>query len=297
MSIKAWKKILFNLYLNLPGSRYLFQGLKKIYIPPNNVRKYLRFKGVFKLNLDENIQLAIMNYGNTIENELFWLGPRGWEPYSTKAWIRLSEKSNVIFDIGANTGLYSLISSKVNPSAAVYAFEPIEFIFDRLNQNLRLNGFNVNANKTALADEDGAGEIFAADTISSTFDQASLNKKNFKTTETQSIRIKKQRVASFIEEHRISNIDLMKIDVETYEPQVLQGMGAYLEMFKPTILIEILNESVGREVESIVRNIGYHFFLIDEKKGYIKKDNLLPTRKGNNFLLLNKNKHRNTDWI
>lgn len=39
-------------------------------------------------------------------------------------------------------------------------------------------------------------------------------------------------------------MDLMKIDVEGYEPQVLEGMGKYLALMKPAMLIEILSNEV-----------------------------------------------------
>jgi FkbM family methyltransferase len=233
-----------------------------------------------------------MNYGNTIENELFWLGTMGWEGRATKIWQMLSEQSNVIFDVGANTGLYSLISSKVNSAASIYAFEPIELIFNRLKKNIQINGLNVRLSKIALADEDGEGKIFVANTISHTFDQASLNQAQYKSDSPISFNIIKRRLDSFIQEQKIGGIDLMKIDVETFEPQVLEGLGVYLEKFAPTILIEILNEDVARKVESLITGIDYQFYLIDEKKGFFQKDNLTPGKRGNNFLLLNKLKHK-----
>src|SRR5688572_38179 len=119
------KKFLFNIYIHLPWNRYLFILLKKIYLPPYKLRKYLRFTGKFTMTLD-NIHLSMLNFGNTIENELFWRGAIGWEGRATKIWKALSEQSTTIFDIGANTGLYSLISALANPSAAVYAFEPVD---------------------------------------------------------------------------------------------------------------------------------------------------------------------------
>jgi FkbM family methyltransferase len=232
-----------------------------------------------------------MNYGNTIENELFWLGANGWEGYATKAWKMLSEQSRIIFDVGANTGLYSLISSSTNSAASVYAFEPVDIIFNRLKKNIGLNDLKVHLNKIALADEDGEGKIYAAQTVSHTFDQASLNQAKYKDSSTNYFIIQKRRLDSFIKENEIKAIDLMKIDVETFEPQVLEGMGFYLKAFAPTLLIEILNGEVARKVEALIDGIGYRYYLIDEKKGYIPKDNLTPGRKGNNFLLLNEHKH------
>jgi len=288
MFILSLKRALFNIYLHLPGSRLLFSLVKKIYVPPKRIRKYLRFKGPFRLTFDDGTTLRIINYGNTIENQLFWLGANGWEGRSTNAWIRLCKESEIIFDVGANTGLYSLIGSKANPKAVVYAFEPVDLIFKRLKENLQLNNLQVQTFNIALADENGEGKIFAADTVSSTFDQASLNNKDKDGSRFMIIEMK--RLDSFIQDQGIKQIDLMKIDVETFEPQVLKGMSHYLKKFAPTILIEILNNGVARDVESLVDGNNYEYYLIDEKNGLIRQENLMPGKRGNNFLLLNKSK-------
>lgn len=291
MSTLSLKRALFNVYLHLPGSRLLFSVVKKIYVPPKRIRKYLRFKGPFRLTFDDGTTLRIINYGNTIENQLFWLGADGWEGRSTSAWIKLCKESEIVLDVGANTGLYSLIASKANPKSVVYAFEPVDLIFKRLKENLRLNNLQVLAFNIALAEENGQGKIFAADTVSSTFDQASLNNSQKEGSRFMIIHMK--RLDSFIQDSGLKKIDLMKIDVETFEPQVLKGMSHYLKKFAPTMLIEILNIDVARDVESLIDGNGYEYYLIDESKGLIRQDNLTPGKRGNNFLLLNKSKHPN----
>ncbi len=80
-----------------------------------------------------------------------------------------------------------------------------------------------------------------------------------------------ERLDTFIEATGLKKIDLMKIDVETHEPQVLEGMGKYLQEFNPAILIEILDDEVGEKVESLVKNNGYVYFNIDEKAGTVRK--------------------------
>ena len=59
----------------------------------------------------------------------------------------------------------------------------------------------------------------------------------------------------------------MKIDVETHEPEVLQGFSKYLSKHRPTMLIEILNDDVGKEVNKLVLGLGYLYFNIDEDGG------------------------------
>ena len=59
----------------------------------------------------------------------------------------------------------------------------------------------------------------------------------------------------------------MKIDVELHEAEVLEGMGAYLREWKPTMLIEILSDEVGQKVEILINDMGYLYFNINENGG------------------------------
>jgi len=48
-------------------------------------------------------------------------------------------KINYFFDIGANSGIYSLIISKLFPKTLVLSFEPVKHTFKKLKRNLSLN--------------------------------------------------------------------------------------------------------------------------------------------------------------
>ena len=48
-------------------------------------------------------------------------------------------KINYFFDIGANSGIYSLIISKLFPKTSVLSFEPVKYTFKKLKRNLSLN--------------------------------------------------------------------------------------------------------------------------------------------------------------
>ena len=76
----------------------------------------------------------------------------------------------------------------------------------------------------------------------------------------------------------------MKIDVETHEPEVLEGMGVYLKQFKPTLLIEILNDTIGEEIQNVIKEIDYLYFNLDEK-GNIKMVNNLKKSDYHNYLI------------
>ena len=78
----------------------------------------------------------------------------------------------------------------------------------------------------------------------------------------------------------------MKIDVETHEPEVLDGFRSYLNQYRPTMLIEILNDEVGRKVSSAVQGLDYLYFNINEKGGIRQVDKITKSDYYN-YLLCN----------
>lgn len=52
------------------------------------------------------------------------------------------QKGDIILDIGANVGVFSILISKLFPDCLIYAIEPIPIIFNFLKQNLELNNIN-----------------------------------------------------------------------------------------------------------------------------------------------------------
>ena len=93
---------------------------------------------------------------------------------------------------------------------------------------------------------------------------------------------------SYLRERKITVVDLVKIDVETHEPEVLSGFIEGLTQFRPVLLIEILNEDVGKRVEAIVQKLGYRYFNIDEKGG-IRETEHIGKSDFYNYLLCDNN--------
>ena len=52
-----------------------------------------------------------------------------------------------------------------------------------------------------------------------------------------------------------------------HEPEVIEGFEEYLKKFKPTLLIEILNDEVADKLKYLFRELDYLYFNIDERKG------------------------------
>ncbi|MCZ2225086.1 MAG: FkbM family methyltransferase, partial [Chitinophagales bacterium] len=103
----------------------------------------------------------------------------------------------------------------------------------------------------------------------------------------QELEIDVMRLDTFIEKNNISTIDLIKLDVETHEVEVLNGMGRYLNEFKPTFIIEVLNSEIAQKLSAIFNGMGYLYFNIDDNNNSIKKVEEITKSNHWNFLLCN----------
>jgi Methyltransferase FkbM domain len=116
--------------------------------------------------------------------------------------------------------------------------------------------------------------------------ETSSLQKNPLRTEKENVVVR--RLATFIEERGVDRVDLMKIDVESYEPRVLAGMGSYLHAMRPTIILEILNDEIGARVQPIIEGCEYLLFRLDENLGAVRVNELSVKgvgRHSRNFLL------------
>ena len=277
---KAFKAI----YNSIPGKKYLFRILR-VFPVPHSLYQHLYFKDVFKVKFN-NHQFLIEHFGFQIENEIFWSGlTNGWEKISMQLWIELCKDADTVIDIGANTGVYSLVAKTINPNAAVYGFEPVKRVMEKFQKNCALNHFDITCMEYAASNFDGEAVIF--DSIAEHVYSVTVNKNTAPNTETIETKIKTKKLSTFINENKITKIDLIKIDVETHEPEVLQGMEEYLEKFQPTLLIEILNDEIGENVQSLIKSIDYLYFNIDEV-GTPKKVDMIEKSAYYNYLICKK---------
>jgi len=224
------------------------------------------------------------HYGYSLENDLFWTGIDGRrEKRSMEVWMKLSQESKVILDIGANTGVFSLVSKAINPEAKVIAFEPVKRVFDKLKANITLNNFDIVSCSYAVSDHTGEATFY--DTDSEHVYTVVLNKDLSHDKRYHEVKVPITTIDQVAQEQQFDRIDLIKIDVETHEPEVLNGFSM-IDKFRPTILIEILKDEIGQRVEEALRkhSSAYLYFDINEKNGLTKVDHIRKSS-GYNYLL------------
>jgi FkbM family methyltransferase len=267
--LKKIAKILYNL---IPFKKHLFLMVKFIYQPSQNIFQHLVFKGPFKV-LSGTSSFKIYNTATIIENHLFWKGMEGFEPQSLKLWARISKDADTIFDLGANSGIYSLIAKSENPNSKVYAFECVDRVFNVLKNNIALNKYDVACFKQAVSNKDGIGsfidddEPFTQSVIVNMGLEEVADGRGVAKTELHEVKTELITLDTFIEQNNIKSIDLMKIDVETHEPEVIEGFQKHIQAFQPTILIEIIRDAVASSLEEQFSELDYIFFFINETFG------------------------------
>jgi len=258
------KRNLKRLYQVLPFKQQVFSMIKPLR-PPERIYRHLHFKGVIRVKISDTESFRMRHHGYLIENELFWRGLEGWERISAGLWTALSRDARTIIDVGANTGVYTLLARSVNPTAEILALEPIERVYRKFEDNLSLNGHSVQALHAAASDRDGTMTIY--DMPLEHVLSVSLNRSFYEAHQQQElieVPVTVRSLDSLTRELGWSRVDLVKIDTETHEPEVLEGFRNVLQRDRPTLLIEILNDDVAQRVEAIIGGLGYLYFNIDE---------------------------------
>lgn len=213
------------------------------------------------------------NSGIGIASTLYWHGLDGYEPETSRTLRFFFERSTTFIDVGANCGLYSLLAALWNPNLEVVAFEPVPAIFDCLKKNVLLNKLQgrVRCENVALSSESGRttfflpkGEGLDVESTGTLVSKSWQSRKGSPRLEVETVRF--DEYATRYPMH----VDLIKIDVEDFEADVLEGMREVITRDRPFIVCEVLPRRHGNErTRKIVEALNYQPYWITPP-GYIK---------------------------
>jgi FkbM family methyltransferase len=245
-------------------------------IPPERFWDLLAFEGNFSVDLDQQ-QFQVSHTGEWLENSLFWKGISGYEPISFELWKNACRFSQTILDIGANTGLYSLIAKTVNPGSQVYAFEPLPSFNAALKENIRLNGYDVQVVDQAVSDFIGTAEFYAPQRGQGNLYSSSLSLEHYENHQKSTPIVHQVQVTTldtFVEREGITSVDLVKIDAEGQDANVLKGFVKSMQQFQPDFIVEVQSDEIGQEIQALLPPDRYLYFNIDEAIGLKQTDTL-----------------------
>lgn len=133
--------------------------------------------------------------------------------------LSLLRPGDVVFDIGANVGLWSLSASRRVGNGHVHAFEPVPQLNASLVRHLELNRVaNVTSVRKALADRRGTTQFFVATHGNSGGSGLAARPGVEQPVEVDLMTLDEDR-----DENGVRHIDVMKVDVEGAETLVFAG--------------------------------------------------------------------------
>ena len=235
------KEALFSLFLRLPH----FPGKARIMLLVRDWLYKPRFsRGLhgLKLSLDpmEWTQLELME------------DPHGQEPLTLELYGRLLRAGDTYVDVGTHIGFHTLVARHfLGPSGLVLAVEPQPYHGDKILANWRANGFENILVQVAAA---GAESGFISLPHQSPSDRArlSLLEAGERTgTSPLQFRVPILPLTDVFAQAGITGkIRLLKIDVEGFEPAVLDGLGTAATQVE-NIVLELLTASSLRPGETL----------------------------------------------
>lgn len=201
----------------------------------------------------------------------------------------------VVFDVGANVGLFTLFARQHAPRARIYAFEPIPAVFDVLRANAVLYGAEAKLFPHGLSDREGRESFTFYPRYSA---RSGLTAYADARSEMQVIRrymenawgagdgqpaaemeevlegrfagelveVPMRRLSEVVREEGIDRIDLLKVDVQRAEMDVLRGIDAETWERIQQVVMEVHDEPGGstegrlEQVRALLERQGFEVF-------------------------------------
>lgn len=152
-----------------------------------------------------------------------------YEPHVTRHFLRSIRSGATIVDIGANIGWYSMLAaSAVGSQGAVHAFEPLPANVQNLLANVRLNQYaHIHVHPYALGSDWSVAAISRDN---------SSNAHLMPQADGRSILCQVADAGEVL--GSLARIDVLKMDIECYEPYVLESALDVLRRQRPTLFLE-----------------------------------------------------------
>lgn len=152
--------------------------------------------------------------------------------------LELIPVGGVCLDVGANNGAYALpFARRVGACGLVHAFEADPTVFSRLQSNSHLNGFEniLKCHQVAVSNVTGPHLFYKSNSDHSgwgslvEFDDIAAQKET----------VEAVTLDDFVRSEKLGRVDFLKVDVEAFEPELMEGaMTSLLNRVFRFILIE-----------------------------------------------------------
>jgi FkbM family methyltransferase len=185
---------------------------------------------------DDPLRMAQISYGGlrmpcdlreALQRQYYFFGTYLLEEHLLEAWRGFARDAKVVFDVGANAGIYSLAALDAQPRAEVHAFEPTPEIAARVRHTAEINGLaGLVVHEVAVSNYDGQAILRRCDPADGGNEGMNFIVRD--RSEDGALRVPAVRLDTVCAERGISHVDLVKLDVQGSEGDALEGAAGLL---------------------------------------------------------------------
>lgn len=202
-------------------------------------------------------------------------------------------ENDVVLDIGANIGWYSISIAKTKRDVRVHAFEPIPRTYAQLSENVALNpvGKNIQLNNFGLSNKAEELTFYYYPEGSGNASSSNLSER----TDVEKISCLVRTMDEYVEGENIV-VDFIKCDVEGAELFAFLGGAQTIARDKPIVFSEILRKWSAKfnydpnDIFSFFFGLGYRSFTVKDGFLFEFKEMTGETIE-TNFFFLHQEKH------
>jgi len=183
----------------------------------------------------------------------------------TIEWIASFVRGEVLADVGANVGMYTIWAAKTR-GVKVFAFEPEAQNYALLNRNIIMNALNgqVKAYCLALSDLPGYSELHLSDLRPGGSCHSLGEQVDFKhdpMTPAYSQGCVAARLDDLVAQGIMPAPDHIKIDVDGFEPKVIAGARRTIENAKVRSLLIETNQNLADHIQMVkeLESLGFRY--------------------------------------
>jgi FkbM family methyltransferase len=195
--------------------------------------------------------LMNLNLHDYMDHALFF----DFNDQSRESLFESAAGAETIVDVGANNGYTALRLASLDGVNSVIAFEPDATNFEKARRNIALN--KVTEKIELLGIGLGPGDLELNLQIGIEGNSGTMKVAASTEGGATASRVKVRKLDDVLAESGITRVDFIKIDVEGYELEVLNGAVETLRSSRPRLFIEVDDANLSEQSSSARQLIGF----------------------------------------
>ncbi|TXN79059.1 FkbM family methyltransferase [Methylobacterium sp. WL8] len=167
----------------------------------------------------------------------------------------LLRMEGLFVDVGANTGVYTVMAGTVARDRRIIAFEPLPPVIEILKRNLAGNDLTgrVTLIEAALSEHAGTADLHLPDPGHGLIETSASLEQSFQKTHS-TIQVPVKRLDDFA---ITDTIAVIKVDIEGHEHAFLRGARETILLHRPIIFAEVVKPAKRSAIGAFLHEVGY----------------------------------------